>query len=96
MNAGRPIIVTDQVGCQPDLVQDGVNGFVYPAFNVDALSQCLRRLIENPPLRATMGENSLRIIRQYSFEQDVTGLREALAAIRPQFPVSSPSNLLSL
>lgn len=85
MNAGRPVIVTDQVGCQPDLVHDGVNGFVFPAFNVDALSQCLRRLIDDPALRASMGENSLRIIRQYSFEQDVTGLREALAHIVPEF-----------
>jgi len=85
MNAGRPVVVTDQVGCQPDLVHDGVNGFVYPAFNVDALSQCLRRLIEDPDLRATMGENSLRIIRQYSFEQDVVALRSALAHAVPEF-----------
>ena len=54
MNAGRPIIVTDQVGCQPDLVHNGFNGFVYPAFDVDALSRCLRRLLDDPPLRATM------------------------------------------
>lgn len=85
MNAGRPIVVTDQVGCQPDLVHDGVNGFVYPAFDVDALATCLRRLIQDPALRATMGENSLRIIRQYSFDQDVAGLREALAHAAPQF-----------
>lgn len=85
MNAGRPVIVTDQVGCQPDLVQDGLNGFVYPAFDVGALSNCLRLLMENPTLRATMGENSLRIIRQYSFEQDVEGLRKALAVIVPGF-----------
>lgn len=78
MNVGRPVIVTDQVGCQPDLVHDGVNGFVYPAFDVDALSQSLRHLIEDPALRATMGENGLRIIRHYSFEQDVVGLRQAL------------------
>jgi len=83
MNAGRPVIVTDQVGCYPDLVHDGVNGFVYPAFNVDALTQCLRRLIEDPALRATMGENSLRIIRQYSFDADVEGLRRALSAAVP-------------
>jgi hypothetical protein len=26
-----------------------------------------------------MGENSLRVIQQYSFEEDVAGLRQALA-----------------
>jgi glycosyltransferase involved in cell wall biosynthesis len=85
MNAGRPVIVTDQVGCQADLVHDGLNGFVYPAFDVDSLSQCLRRMIENPELRTTMGENSLRVIRQYSFEEDVSGLRAALELCKPEF-----------
>lgn len=85
MNAGRPIVVTDQVGCQPDLVHDGFNGFVYPAFDVEALSHCLRRLIDDPSLRAAMGENSLRLIQRYSFEQDVAGLRQALAHALPGF-----------
>ena len=86
MNVGRPVVVTDQVGCQPDLVHDGFNGFVYPAFDVDALSRCLRRLLDDPALRATMGENSLRIIQQYSFEEDVAGLRRALALVATGFP----------
>jgi glycosyltransferase involved in cell wall biosynthesis len=85
MNAGRPIIVTDQVGCQPDLVHDGLNGFVYPALDVDALTVCLRRLIDDPQLRASMGENSLRLVQQYSFEQDVAGLRQALGLVFPEF-----------
>ncbi|HEX4311209.1 MAG TPA: glycosyltransferase family 4 protein [Acidobacteriaceae bacterium] len=85
MNAGRAIIVTDQVGCQPDLVQDGFNGFVYPAFDVDALAQGLRQLIDDPTRRAAMGENSLRIIQQHSFEQDIAGLRKALASVSPGF-----------
>lgn len=89
MNAGRPVVVTDQAGCQPDLVQDGVNGFVYPPFNVDALARCLRKLVDNPGLRATMGENSLRIIRQHSFEQNVEGLRNALARVVPGWRTGS-------
>jgi hypothetical protein len=32
-----------------------------------------------------MGENSLRIIQQYSFEQDVSGLRAALELCKPGF-----------
>ena len=85
MNAGRPVIVTDQVGCQPDLVHDGFNGLVYPALDVDALSRCLRRLLDDPALRATMGENSLRVIQQYSFEETVAGLRHALSLAVPGF-----------
>lgn len=86
MNAGRAIIVTDQVGCHYDLVHDGINGFVIPLQDVAALCNRLRRLIENPDLRAAMGENSLKIIQDYSFEQDIIGFRQALAHAVPGFP----------
>lgn len=85
MNAGRPVIVSDRVGCLADLVRDGFNGFVYPSKDVAALANCLRCLIDNPRLRTSMGENSLRIIHQHSFEQDVAGLRQALAHVLPGF-----------
>lgn len=85
MNAGRPVIVTDRVGCFPDLVHEGLNGFVYPAGDVAALAGHLERLVGDPALRATMGENSLRLIERYSYEQDVAGLRQALAYSVPGF-----------
>jgi glycosyltransferase involved in cell wall biosynthesis len=79
MNAGRAVIVTHHVGCHYDLVRDGINGFVIPPQDVPTLCDRLRCLIENPGLRAAMGENSLKIIQHYSFEQDITGFRHALA-----------------
>ncbi|MBT5456620.1 MAG: glycosyltransferase family 4 protein, partial [Rhodospirillaceae bacterium] len=36
MNAGRAVIVSDQVGAAADLVRDGDNGFVFPAGDIDA------------------------------------------------------------
>jgi len=91
MNAGRPVVVTDQVGCQPDLVHHGLNGFVFPALNVAALAGCLRQLIADPALRRSMGENSLRIIAHQSFEEDVAGLRRALSMAVPGFREHSPA-----
>lgn len=85
MNAGRPVVVSDQVGCQTDLVHHGFNGFVFPALNVAALADCLRQLIENPGLRASMSENSLRIIARHGFEQNISGLRQALSIAVPGF-----------
>jgi glycosyltransferase involved in cell wall biosynthesis len=85
MNAGRAVIVTDQAGCHFDLVRHGFNGFVYPAFDVEALASYMQRLIDNPGLRASMGENSLRLIQQFTFEQDIAGLRQALAHTIPGF-----------
>lgn len=81
MNAGRPVVVSDQVGCHTDLVEDGVNGFVYPALNVAALAEKLALLVADESLRKKMGESSLQRIQSFSFEQDVDGLRQALQHI---------------
>ncbi|HET6936948.1 MAG TPA: glycosyltransferase family 4 protein, partial [Candidatus Angelobacter sp.] len=85
MNAGRAVVVSDQVGCAPDLVRDGVNGFVFPAQNVDALSTVLRRFIDDPGLAFAMGKQAVETITNFSFEQDVQGLRRALASVVPGF-----------
>lgn len=81
MNAGRAVIVSDQVGCAPDLVHDGVNGFIYPAKNVEALSYALRRFLDDPSLATTMGQASLQIISNFSFEKNIEGLRRALNSL---------------
>jgi glycosyltransferase involved in cell wall biosynthesis len=87
MNAARPVIVSDEVGCWPDLVHDGLNGYVYPALNVNALTERLQLLLSDSARRASMGENSLRLVQQFSFEHDVAGLRLALASAVPGFSV---------
>jgi glycosyltransferase involved in cell wall biosynthesis len=80
MNAARPVIVSDDVGSYPDLVEDGVTGFVFPAGDVAALAGALRRVFATPDTASAMGRNALERIRQWSFEEDVKGLRQALAA----------------
>lgn len=85
MNAGRPVVVTDQVGCHKDLVQDGINGYVVPALDVQALSRRLATLIADQELRASMGANSLRLIQASSLDQNVAGLRSALEFAVPGF-----------
>lgn len=78
MNAGRAIVISDQVGCGPDLVRNGVNGFVFPAQDVEALSNALRRFLDDPSLARTMGKYAAETIVAHSFQQDVEGLRGAL------------------
>lgn len=85
MSAGRAVIVSDQVGCAPDLVRNGVNGFMFPAQNIEALSGVLRRFLDDPPLAQAMGLKAAEIVTSHSFEQDVAGLRRALAFAIPGF-----------
>ena len=80
MNAGRAVILSGDVGCQPDLVKDGDEGFVFATGDVPALTRALRRVLETPRTASEMGSRALERIRTWSFEEDVTALRRALAA----------------
>lgn len=81
MNAGKPVIVTDEVGCQRNLVEDGVNGCVIRARDVDGLAKALHRILADPERTRQMGLKSLERIQEFSFEQNVSGLRRALGKV---------------
>lgn len=51
---GRPVVTTDAPGCR-EVVTDGVNGFLVPVRDSAALADALRKLIDDPALRAEMG-----------------------------------------
>jgi glycosyltransferase involved in cell wall biosynthesis len=57
MHHGLPIVST-RVGAVPDLVSDGVNGFLVDVGDVDALAERLERLLSDPELCRKMGERS--------------------------------------
>ncbi len=54
---GRPIVTTNSIGCK-DVVDDGVNGFLVPVRDSEALASKLRILIEDKELRIRMGKTS--------------------------------------
>lgn len=79
MNAGRAVIISDDVGCQPDLVTDGVEGCIFPAGDVAALTDALRRALATPETAPLMGKRGLDRIQTWSYEEDIAGLRRAIA-----------------
>lgn len=81
MNAARAVIVSDQVGCHRDLVEDGVNGFVFPAGDVTALRNALQEIILSPETAIQMGRKSLERIQRFSFDADVIGFGTAVHAV---------------
>jgi glycosyltransferase involved in cell wall biosynthesis len=81
MNAGKPVIVSDRVGAGPDLIDDGVNGFVYPARDVASLAARLRQLLDSPEHRAAMGARALEKVARLDFAADRDGLLAALDSI---------------
>lgn len=79
MNQGCPIVVTDAVGAAASrLVKDGINGFIVPEKNSDALKDALQRILNDENLKGQMGTNSKRIINEYTIERKAEGFREAI------------------
>ena len=60
MAIGRPIITTDVPGCK-ETVEDGINGFLVPPFDVSALTDKMIKFIEQPNLINKMGKESRKI-----------------------------------
>jgi glycosyltransferase involved in cell wall biosynthesis len=78
MACGLPVITTDMVGVTPDLVKDGVNGFVVPAGDDEALSCALNGVLQDDKLRARMAEASREVIAGWTIENAVGGFRQAI------------------
>ena len=80
MNAAKPIIAAHEVGSAYDLLKDGENGYMVQSGAVDQLADALRKVLADPDRAKAMGDRSLEIIRGWSFERDVEGLKDALRA----------------
>ncbi len=71
MACGLPVVTTDCGGMR-EAVSDGVEGFVVPVRDPQAMALALQRLAENPLLRRQMGEaGRQRILQQFTLEQQV-------------------------
>jgi glycosyltransferase involved in cell wall biosynthesis len=91
MCASLPIIVSREVGCVPDLVKDGINGYTPATGDVEGLTRALRCLIEDEDLRRRQGKASLARIQQWGYRECLDGIRSALAGLK--FRLVAPTNL---
>ena len=55
MMSGLPVVAT-RVGGIPELVDDGVNGYLVPSRDVNALAKAIRKLVSDVELRERMGK----------------------------------------
>ena len=81
MAAGCPVIVSTDVGSHADLVTDGIEGCVFPVGNIRALTDALHRVFSSGDTAERMGQHARKRLGTWTFEEDVEGLRAALATV---------------
>ena len=80
MACARPCIVSDRVGCGPDLVIPQVTGSIFPLGDVDALANSMLELAGSPQRLISMGLEAQSRLKNYSIETAVDGIIQSLAA----------------
>jgi glycosyltransferase involved in cell wall biosynthesis len=81
MSCGRPCLVSDRVGCGPDLVSASDCGFVFPQGDVEALASRMVDCVSRPELVIAMGEKARAIAAGYSVSAAVESLLLALSRV---------------
>jgi glycosyltransferase involved in cell wall biosynthesis len=80
MACARLCIVSDKVGCGPDLVIPGKTGSIFPLGDVNALAISMVELAASPERLSSMGSEAWSRLRNYSVETAVDGVVQSLAA----------------
>jgi glycosyltransferase involved in cell wall biosynthesis len=80
MAYGLPVVATD---CCGEVVADGVDGFIVPARNVDALVQAFQQYLQRPELLSAQSEAALRKAQQFNLSRLAENLMRLEAGLKP-------------
>ncbi|MCW5733953.1 MAG: glycosyltransferase family 4 protein [Enhydrobacter sp.] len=82
MACGLPAVVSDMVGCGPDLIEEGATGAVFPLGDVAGLADAIDRTLALDPVRSCEAVRAR--IALYSPQRTAQGIMGAAAALRGQ------------
>jgi len=92
MASGTPVVAS-ALGGVPEIVEDGVTGFLVPPGDVDALRDRLAYLLDHPRAAATMGEAArARVLERFTWQACAARCLAgyAAAAARGPAPTAAP------
>jgi glycosyltransferase involved in cell wall biosynthesis len=78
MNFALPIIISDACGCAFDLVEQGVNGFIYPVGNISFLEKAMMSMIQDHDFVRRAAFQSSMKIKEYTYHTIITNIKQAL------------------
>jgi glycosyltransferase involved in cell wall biosynthesis len=96
MACGLPAIVSDAVGCAPDLVEDGKTGFTFPLGDCSALAERLASMAKLKQAGHDFSPVLAQKMRDYSLDAVVEGTLRALDAVGRASPCARNPSLLRL
>jgi len=81
---GFPLVIVESMACGVlpirtpaagayDQIEDGINGFIIPFNDLEALSTRLLQLAENPDLRSRMVENTIKSSQKFTLDAMTSG-----------------------
>jgi glycosyltransferase involved in cell wall biosynthesis len=94
MATGLPCVVSDRVGCAPDLVKGGETGFVFPMGDIESLVSELKLVKEAKEQGRGWSTACRARAALFSFEAATQGLLEACQRVR-QRTTSEPPRVLA-
>jgi len=65
MACGKPVIVSDNCGAAADMINEGINGFVFKATHLESLLDKMNLLLDAD--LSSFGEASKKIVQQFSY-----------------------------
>jgi len=84
MQQGVPVVGT-RIGGIPEVIKDGINGFLIPPDDVEMLAACLERILSDAELRARLRAGALATVdERFSVETFGAMIRQIVSEISPE------------
>jgi 1,2-diacylglycerol 3-alpha-glucosyltransferase len=90
MACGKPVLLANALAL-PELVQDGVNGYLFKPGSVEDLVMLINYMADHPEQWAQMGVASREIVKQHSLEDTIfkfEGVYSGLISETPQIKIN--------
>ncbi|MBF0176527.1 MAG: glycosyltransferase family 4 protein [Magnetococcales bacterium] len=81
MCCGVPVILSDQVGCGPDLVEPGRTGWIFPARETTALTHILQQAMQPGDHLKSMGEAARNKMQAWGLPHARDGIIRAVQSV---------------
>ncbi len=88
-------VVSSRVGGVPELIENGVNGFIFEPNDVDQMITHVRQLVENPTLRKEMGQKARQSVQALTWKSIMDDLVTDYHRVITQHRSTATNNTLS-